>query len=294
MMAEAQKCRASGVTGATSQLTHFHGNIEFLSVASCVHETGAQPPVHPFSTASDGQEWYCQLDAGYAPLKFVFGNIAYSMGVAGGLIGGLKKMGRGEIKEYSDVFNQTRHVCLARIVDEAKAAGANSVVGIETVVMEFEGLHEMLMMGTASHNPNLSAECTANPVTSDLTCEEMWNVTAMGFVPMKLILGTAVYSLGIAGGVTSMIKSFSRGEINELTTLIYDAREHALGLIKAEAEAIGADDVVGIRTHIWDLGGMLEFMCIGTAIKRQEGIATATAALPPQAIMTDKTTWFGR
>jgi uncharacterized protein YbjQ (UPF0145 family) len=31
---------------------------------------------------------------------------------------------------------------------------------------------------------------------------------------------------------------------------IYDAREHAIGLIKSEAAEIGADDVLGIKTHI--------------------------------------------
>ena len=50
------------------------------------------------------------------PVKFVFGNVAYSIGVGGGILGGLKSMGRGEIKEFSDVFNKTRHLALERIV----------------------------------------------------------------------------------------------------------------------------------------------------------------------------------
>ena len=31
-----------------------------------------------------------------------------------GLIGGLKTMARGEIKEFSDIFNKTRHLALKR------------------------------------------------------------------------------------------------------------------------------------------------------------------------------------
>ena len=50
-----------------------------------------------------------------------------------------------------------------------------------------------------------------------------------------------------SGGGTRIV--FAR-EVNDLTSLIYDAREHAIGLIRAEANAIGADDVVGIKTHI--------------------------------------------
>jgi hypothetical protein len=77
-----------------------------------------------------------------------------------------------------------------------------------------------------------------------------------------------------------------------LTTLIYDAREHSIGLIRDEAKAIGADDVVGIRTHIHELGNLLEFMAVGTAVKRTANMAPQTAALPAHAIIRDKQTWL--
>jgi uncharacterized protein YbjQ (UPF0145 family) len=294
MVEEAQQRGGVGITGVTSELRHFHGNIEFLSVASCLHAADETKPKGLFSTSGDGQELYCQLDAHYTPLQFVFGNVAYSTGVGGGLLGSLKTLGRGEIKQFSDIFNATRHLALARIVAEARAVGANAVVGIKTEVMPFKGVHEMVMMGTASHNPQLPEQHTSEPVTSDLTCEEMWNLTNMGYVPLKLLMGTAVYSLGVIGGLKAMFKSFSRGEISDLTSLIYDAREHAIGLIKQEAAAIGADDVVGIKTHIHEWGGLLEFMAIGTALRRVPNISTVTATLPPQAIIKDKDTWISR
>jgi uncharacterized protein YbjQ (UPF0145 family) len=294
MMHEAQQHGGAAVTGVSSELRHFQGNVEFLSVGSTIHpetEAAAGPSEGLFSSSADGQEFYCQIDAGYQPLKFVFGNIAYSIGVGGGILGTLKRMGRGEIKEYSDVFNATRHHCLERIAADALAAGGNAVVGIETTVMPFQGCHEMMMMGTASHNPHLPAMFSRAPVTSDLTCQELWNMTRLGYAPLKLVLGTGVYSLGIVGGVMAALKSLARGEVSELTSLIYDAREHALGLIAEEATAIGADDVVGIKTHIHELGGLLEFMAIGTAVKRMPDIATASEQLPPQAIIQDKDTW---
>ena len=92
---------------------------------------------------------------------------------------------------------------------EARAVGANAVVGIETEIMPFQGVHEMIMMGTAAHNPALDARHRQEPVTSDLTCEEMWNLTNMGYMPLKLVLGTAVYSLGVLGGLKAMFKSFT-------------------------------------------------------------------------------------
>jgi uncharacterized protein YbjQ (UPF0145 family) len=291
MMNEGRQRGGIGITGVTNELTHFKGNIEFLSVASNLHRTTDAPEQISFSSSGNGQELYCLMDAGYQPLKFVFGNVAYSVGLGGGLLGGLKSLGRGEIREYSDVFNATRHVALQRIVHEAQTAGANAVVGIETRIMPFQGVHEMLMLGTAAFHPGLPTEYKQAPVTSDLTCEEMWNLASLGYAPLKLVLGTAVYSLGLVGGFKAMLKSFVRGEISDLTSLIYEAREHALGLIRNEADALGADDVVGIRTHIHELGGLIEFMAVGTAVKKLPGISTVSPTLPPQALIKDKETW---
>jgi uncharacterized protein YbjQ (UPF0145 family) len=301
IMQEAKDFGAHGITGVTSELRQMQGNVEFLSVGSCVHSADMPAPARPFSSSSNGQELFSLIDCGYEPKQFVIGNVAYSVGVAGGVFGALKSLARGEIKEFSDVFNATRHLALRRICAEARSVGANAVVGIETRIMPFRGVHEMLMLGTAAYHPALGGARPATavpsssapePVTSDLTCEEMWNLASLGLMPLKLVLGTAVYSLGLVGGVMAMFKGMARGEISELTTLIYEAREHAIGLIRDEAKAIGADDVVGITTHIHELGGLIEFMAIGTAVKRMGGATPMSPALPVQAIIRDKDTWI--
>ena len=292
MAHEAQQHDALAITSVTSELRSMQGNIEFLSVGSCITRGADGPQLGPFSTSSNGQDLFCLLDAGYTPKQFVFGNIAYSVGIAGGILGALKSFGRGEIKEYSDIFNATRHLALDRIAAEARAVGANAVVGIETRITPFRGTHEMLMLGTAAHHPALPRGADAEPITSDLTCEEMWNLAALGLMPLKLVLGTAVYSLGLIGGFKAMFKSFMRGEISDLTSLIYDAREHAIQLIRQEARTIGADDVVGIKTHIHEIGGLIEFMAIGTAVKRVAGAAPLAATLPVQAVIRDRDTWM--
>jgi len=292
LLQEAHRHNADGVTGVTSELRTMQGNVEFLSVASGLHHTGANAGKVMFSSSCNGQELYCLMDAGYEPRQFVFGNVAYSVGIVGGLLGGLKTMARGEIKEFSNIFNHTRHLALARIAAEAKQAGANAVVGIETRIMPFSGTHEMLMIGTAASHKALPSSATVDPVTSDLTSEEMWNLASLGFMPLKLVLGTAVYSLGLIGGLKAMFKGLARGEISDLTSLIYDAREHAIGLLKDEAAAIGADDVVGIKTHIHDVGGVIEFMAIGTAVKKIPGSAPLSPQLPVQAVIRDKRTWI--
>src|SRR4051812_9497365 len=83
MTREAEKHGGIGITGVTNELRTFHGHSEFLSVASTLHRSGGgRVESIEFSTSADGQELYCQLDAGFTPVKFVFGNVAYSVGVA--------------------------------------------------------------------------------------------------------------------------------------------------------------------------------------------------------------------
>ena len=293
MIAEARAAGAAGVTGVTSELRDFAGNTEFLFVGSAVM-AGPEAQKQPFfSSAGSAQELFCVLDAGYQPLAHVFGNVAYSMGVGGGLSGAFKQLVRGEIAEYSDIFNRTRHLALDRISAQASAAGANAVLGIQTRIMLWHGAHEMLMTGTAARHPALATRPGAAPVTSDLTAEELWAMTRLGMVPVKLLISASIWSLGMAGGLKAMVKSFTKGEISDLTSLIHDARESAIGRLKAEADALGASDVVGVKTYISEIGGgLVEFLAVGTAVRAAEGLTVATNHLPAHAIVADRDTWI--
>jgi uncharacterized protein YbjQ (UPF0145 family) len=290
MRAEADREQVHGVVGVSSELRGLGGNSEFLFVGSGVSRAQGTTL---FTSAGDAQELYCHMDAGYEPKEFVFGNIAYSVGAVGGIAGTLKTLLRGEIKEFSDVFNETRHHALQRLVAHAKAVRANAVVGVRTNVLHFAGFHEMYMAGTAAFHPLLPAECQSDPVTSDLTGEELWAMTQLGYMPVKLLISTSVYSLGAIGGIKAAFRSFVKGEIGDLTTLIYDAREHVFERLKSEAGAVGAEEVVGIKTYIIELGSSLvEIFAVGTAVRKLQGIGVKTQSLPPQAIIRDKDTWL--
>jgi uncharacterized protein YbjQ (UPF0145 family) len=290
MAGEAADQGASGVAGVSGELRSFNGSTEFLFVGSCVH--ARSPTRGLFTSAGDAQELYCHMDAGYEPIQHVFGNVAYSMGVGGGLLGSLKALARGEIREFSDVFNRTRHAALDRVVAEAKRDKANAVVGIRTTIQPWAGTHEMMMAGTSAFNGALPASAVLNPVTSDLTGEELWSMTSLGYSPVKLLMSTSIYSLGLAGGFLAAFKSLQRGEISELTRLVHDAREIAIDRLKREADQLRAEDVVGVKTYISEIGhGLVEFMAIGTAVTKATGVAVATPTLPVQAIVRDRDTW---
>lgn len=292
LIQEMQQNNAHGVTGISSELV-FHGtNAEFLSVGSVLH--GSATDQQTFTTAFDGQELFCQVDAGYAPKSFVFGNVAYSIGVGRGITGAFKTLVKGEVKQYTDIFTNTRNLALQRIAQEAQSAGANAVVGIRTNILPYgtTGVQEMVMVGTASNHPLASSLNPSGIITSDLTAEEMWNVAKMGYMPQQLVIGTSVYSVGFVGGFKSFMRSFVKGEITEMTQLIYGAREESIKKVQQQASTINADDVLGLRTYIYDIGGgLIEFLVIGTAVKKVDGVATKSEQLPPQAIIRNKETF---
>jgi uncharacterized protein YbjQ (UPF0145 family) len=280
-----------GLTGVASELRMLGTLMEFLAIGSSLKGRETASPF--FSTACTGQDLFCQIDAGYEPRHFVIGNVAYALGVARGIAGGLKVFARrGEVKEFSNMYNHTRHLALERLEAEAAERGCNAVVDVITRIIPFgPGVREMLMVGTGSFNPALGQPKT--PYTSELTGEELWNLTQLGYAPLRLLLGTSVYALGLAGGISAFFQSFARGEIDEVTRLVYDARENCLDHIRREADDLKADAVIGVKIFINELGaGLVEVMAIGTAIRKHAGVATQSDQLIPQAITRDRDTFF--
>lgn len=292
MLKEAGESGGFGVTGVTTELINRGSNIEFLSIGSVVHRADVPDEKITFSSSADAQELYCQIDSGFRPVQYVIGNVAYSIGVGGNIGGFFRSLARGEVPEYSEIFDKTRHLALERITREARQCRANAVIGITTTITPFMGSQEMLMLGTASTHPALAAYAQ-NPVTSDMTNEEMWNMINIGYLPIRLVMGVSVYALGLVGGVKSIFQSMVRGEVNTLTSLLYEAREKALDRIQQDANRCGADEVVGVKIHVYELGGgLVEFLAIGTAVKKQAGITTRSPLLLPQAIIRDRDTFF--
>ena len=106
--------------------------------------------------------------------------------------------------------------------------------------------------------------------TSDLSGQEFWLVVDKGYQPLGLVLGNCVYSMGAIGGFLSGLKGMMRGEVEQYSRLMYEARELALSRMQAEADALGADGVVAVKLNIEYMHGneWMEVTAIGTAVKR--------------------------
>ena len=140
------------------------------------------------------------------PIKFAFGNVAYSIGVGGGVIGGLKAMTRGEVPQYSSIQSHTTSRFRAH---NAGRKGCRRQLG-----RRYSDVHYSFSRNSGDGDARyglISLRVTSwirrlEAATSDLTNQEMWNLIHMGYMPMQLVLGVSVYALGIVGGVTAAFR----------------------------------------------------------------------------------------
>lgn len=289
LVEEARRHGAHGVTGVTTELSTLAGYTEFLSQGTGITATAGQPNF--FTTSASGSELYCHLDAGYAPISFVMGNVAYALGIGRGITGGLSTLAQGEVRQYSEMYNRIRHLALFRLRREAASVGANAVVDVRIDLRPFgTGVVELLMTGTASRHPALAADSRdpTNVATSELTGAEIFSLAQMGYAPVQLVMATSVYSLGLVGGIGASFAALAKGELRELTQLIYGARENCLSLLRQEAESVGAERVIGNRLQIRELSpGLIEVVAVGTAVRRMQGMMPHSPSLPVQAIVRD-------
>src|SRR5579862_9804230 len=101
--------------------------------------------------------------------------------------------------------------------------------------------------------------------TSDLSVNEFLLVKEAGFDPMGLVVGSSIYHIGYQQSNWSQNQ-----EMDVLTQAMYHARELAMTRMEEEADALGADGIVGVRLDVgrYEWGEHLaEFIAIGTAVK---------------------------
>ncbi|MGO8670682.1 MAG: heavy metal-binding domain-containing protein [Capsulimonadaceae bacterium] len=115
--------------------------------------------------------------------------------------------------------------------------------------------------------------------TSDLSVNEFLLVKEAGFEPMGLVVGSSIYHIGWQQpALTQSV------ELTVLTQAMYHARDLAMTRMEEEADAIGADGIVGVRLDVgrqeWG-ENLAEFIAIGTAIRSRDGSSHRTAAGKP-------------
>ena len=79
--------------------------------------------------------------------------------------------------------------------------------------------------------------------------------------------GIIVRSRGLGGNIVAGLRGIVGGEINEYTKMLSESREHALQRMMEQAQALGANAVIGMSFDSADIGQiMTEVVAYGTAV----------------------------
>ena len=109
----------------------------------------------------------------------------------------------------------------------------------------------------------------AGVFTSDLSVSEYALLGEAGFEPLGFVVGSSIYHIGLQVGRWS--QNF---ELQVLTQAMYNARELAMARMRAEADHLGADGIVGVtlqlQMYAWGQD-VLEFVATGTAVRAMDG-----------------------
>ena len=109
----------------------------------------------------------------------------------------------------------------------------------------------------------------AGVFTSDLSVSEYVLLGEAGFEPLGFVVGSSIYHVGMQVGRWSQ-----NTELQVLTQAMYNARELAMARMRAEADHLAADGIVGVqlRMQMYAWGqSCLEFVATGTAVRHLTG-----------------------
>lgn len=251
------------------------------------------------------------------PLAQVMGSSIYQMGYQGawgqpGMLGGLGLGGTFmvELDTLSEALNEVRTRALSRLAQEAEQLGADAVVGVSTRAAESELESgsvslEHTVFGTAVREGRASAArrggaSPVRPVLTELSVADFAKLVRAGFEPLGIVAWSSVFFAGYAFGVGLAAGEMLAGpaqnyELREFTQAFYQARETVMAQVGAQAAALQASGIVGMRiTHASTRralsagmgsrersGLMVTFNAIGTAVRERERIAVQ----PPQPVL---------
>ena len=211
---------------------------------------------------------------GWRPLGLVLGSSIYHVGIQYGNF-----YQNQELPYLSAAMYEARELAMSRMEEEADVLGADGIVGVRLEVGGYawaENALEFTAIGTAVKAPAGDAVWRTRdnkPFTSDFSVQDFYKlVSSTGYVPRELVLGNCVYHIAHQGFMQQMKTIGNNIELGNYTEAIYDARELAMARMQAEAEAHGADGIIGMqiveKTHIWS-PHVIEFMAIGTSVEKR-------------------------
>jgi uncharacterized protein YbjQ (UPF0145 family) len=224
---------------------------------------------HFFTSDLSVNEFLLVKEAGFEPLGLVVGSCIYHIGYQQS-----RWNQSQEMTVLSEAMYKARELAMTRMEEEADQLGADGVVGVRLDIGRYEwgpDMAEFIAIGTAiKHREGvLHRAPNGRPFTSDLSGQDFWTLLKSGHRPLGMVMGSCVYHVAHQSMWKTMKNMGQNVELTNFTQALYDARELAVERMQAEAKAVEAEGIVGVRlverSHGWG-AHVIEFFSIGTAV----------------------------
>jgi uncharacterized protein YbjQ (UPF0145 family) len=249
-----------------------------------------------FTSDLSVQEYSLLAGIGIKPLTQVMGSSIYNVGWQPVYFNVPT-----EVTVLSGAFNESRQLALGRLVQEARLAAADAVVGVRIAQGTHDwaaGAIEFIVVGTAVRLPEELRAPDGEAVLTDLTGQQFVQLCRAGVRPVGIAAHTSVHYVpatwqtqqATSGGWGGT--SWTNQELVDFTAGVYAAREKAVGAAARQARKLRADGLVGVeitqhaRTHRVNRG-MYEsedlevtFHVMGTAVREGAPIGDLSSTNP--------------
>ena len=90
---------------------------------------------------------------------------------------------------------------------------------------------------------------------------------------LGLVRGSSIRARHVGKDIMASFRNLAGGEVHEYSKLLGESREQAIDRMKEEAEALGADAVIGVRFQTsMVMQGAAEMLCYGSAVKLETSV----------------------
>ncbi|MEC7924657.1 MAG: YbjQ family protein [Actinomycetota bacterium] len=97
---------------------------------------------------------------------------------------------------------------------------------------------------------------------------ELYTIDNIGGTPLGMVTGSTIKTKDIVKDIGAGLKSIVGGKLGSYEKLMEEARSEAIAKMVNQAEALGANAVVGVRFESTEVAaGAAEILAYGTAVR---------------------------
>tara|TARA_E500000331_G_scaffold116630_1_gene113948 strand:- start:7054 stop:7353 length:300 start_codon:yes stop_codon:yes gene_type:complete len=98
---------------------------------------------------------------------------------------------------------------------------------------------------------------------------DLFTIENIGGTPLGMVSGSTIKTKNVGKDIGAGLKSLVGGKLGSYEKLMEEARVEALDKMVAQAEAMGANAIVGVRFESTEvMQGAAEILVFGTAVTR--------------------------